>query len=138
METSRLPTVAFARPWSEIAAELGVDVTRGLAREEVERRREIFGQNVVVRDAGRSLWVIAVRQFRSIVVVLLAIVAAIAFVTRDPAEGVAIIACCSSTPWSASSSSGDRSARWRVSEFRFARPHAFCAMACSPSSMPRT
>lgn len=86
-----MPTVVFTRPSSEIAAELGVDVARGLAREEVERRHEAFGQNVVVRDAGRSLWVIAVRQFRSIVVVLLAIAAAIAFVTRDPAEGVAII-----------------------------------------------
>ena len=57
----------------------------------MERRREIFGQNVVVRDAGRSAWVIAVRQFRSIVVVLLAIAAAIGFLTRDTAEGVAII-----------------------------------------------
>ena len=70
---------------------LGVEITRGLAREEVERRREIFGRNVVVRDAARSLWTIAVRQFRSIVVVLLAIAAAIAFLTRDAAEGVAII-----------------------------------------------
>ena len=38
VETSRLPTVAFARPSSGIAAESGVDVAR---------RREIFGQNVV-------------------------------------------------------------------------------------------
>ncbi len=91
METSHLPAVAFARPPSEIAAELRVDVTRGLAGEEVEQRRGIFGQNVVVRDAGRSAWAIAVRQFRSIVVVLLAIAAAIAFLTRDAAEGVAII-----------------------------------------------
>jgi Ca2+-transporting ATPase len=91
VEASQSPAVAFARPSSEIAAELGVDVARGLAREEVERRREVFGQNVVVRDAGRSLWAIAGRQFRSIVVVLLAVAAAIAFLTRDPAEGLAII-----------------------------------------------
>ena len=67
------------------------DITRGLAREEVERRREIFGRNVVVRDAGRSAWVIAARQFRNIVVLLLGVAAAIAFLTSDPAEGVAII-----------------------------------------------
>jgi len=91
VEPSHVPAAACARPSSEIAAEVAVDVTRGLPSGEVERRREIFGQNVVVRDAGRSAWVIAVRQFRSIVVVLLAIAAAIGFLTRDTAEGVAII-----------------------------------------------
>ena len=73
-----------------MAEELGVDAARGLTHEEAERRRERFGANVVVRDAGRSLLSIAARQFRSIVVLLLGVAALIAFLTRDAAEGIAI------------------------------------------------
>ena len=91
METLQLPAVAFARTSTEVAAQLRVDVTRGLDRRDVERRREIFGRNAVVREAGRPAWVIAVRQFRSIVVMLLGIAATIAFLTDDPAEGMAIV-----------------------------------------------
>lgn len=86
-----LPAAAFARSIAEIANALHVDVAHGLSPAEVERRRGVCGANVVVRDASRSLWTIAGRQFRNIVVALLALAAAIAFATRDPAEGVAII-----------------------------------------------
>ena len=85
------PPAPFARSAAEIAEALRVDVEVGLSQSEVDRRREIFGRNVVVRDASRSLWTIVGRQFRSIVVALLAVAAAIAFATRDPAEGIAII-----------------------------------------------
>ena len=91
METLRIPAGAFARTSSDVAAELRVDVTRGLAGQDVERRREIFGPNAVVREAGRTGWVIAVRQFRSIVVMLLGVAATISFLTGDPAEGMAIV-----------------------------------------------
>ena len=87
----RLPPVPFARPLEDVAADLGVDVTQGLTRSEVARRREVFGPNVVVRDASRSMGTIAARQLRSIVVALLAVAALIAFATRDTAEGIAII-----------------------------------------------
>ena len=90
-EPTLLPALPFSRSAAEIARELGVDVHRGLSHLEVERRREVFGANVVVRDAGRSLWTIAARQFRSIIVLLLAVASVIAFVTRDAAEGMAII-----------------------------------------------
>jgi Ca2+-transporting ATPase len=85
------PQTPFARPASDVAADLRVDPNRGLTREDVERRRATFGRNVVVRDAARPLWTIAIRQFRSIVIVLLAIAASIAFLTRDAAEGIAIL-----------------------------------------------
>jgi len=91
VEGSRLPAVPFARAAAAVAGELGVDAARGLSQSEARQRRASFGSNVVVRDAGRSLWTIAGRQFRSIVVLLLAAAAAIAFVTRDSAEGIAII-----------------------------------------------
>ncbi|HEX6642945.1 MAG TPA: cation-transporting P-type ATPase [Thermoanaerobaculia bacterium] len=91
MEGPRLPDAAFARAAAVIAQELSVDVTRGLSRTAVDARRIAFGANQVVRDASRSPWWIALRQFRSIVIALLALAALIAFATRDAAEGVAII-----------------------------------------------
>jgi Ca2+-transporting ATPase len=86
-----LPQTPHARTAEDVARELRVDVARGLTHAEADARREAFGRNVVVREAGRSLWTIAVRQFRSIIVVLLAVAAAISFVTRDAAEGMAIL-----------------------------------------------
>jgi Ca2+-transporting ATPase len=74
-----------------VAADLGVDVAHGLTGSEVARRRGVFGANVVVRDASRSMWTIAGRQLRSIVVALLGVAAIVAFATRDAAEGIAII-----------------------------------------------
>ena len=81
----------FARTIEEVAGELGVDAAHGLSGAEVERRRATCGSNVVVRDAGRSVWTILLRQLQNIVVALLAVAAAIAFATRDAAEGFAII-----------------------------------------------
>lgn len=91
MESPQLPANPYARPAAVIVEELSVDSSRGLTDAEVLQRRERFGANVVIRDASRSLWIIAARQFYSVVIALLAAAAAIAFVTRDVAEGVAII-----------------------------------------------
>ena len=91
MQEDRLPPVPFARSSEDVAADLRVDAGQGLTPEEVARRRERFGPNVVVRDARRSIWTIAARQLRSIVVALLAVAAIIAFATRDAAEGMAIL-----------------------------------------------
>ena len=91
MQEDRLPPVPFARSSEDVAADLRVGAGQGLTPEEVARRRERFGPNVVVRDASRSIWTIAARQLRSIVVALLAVAAIIAFATRDAAEGMAIL-----------------------------------------------
>jgi Ca2+-transporting ATPase len=82
---------AFARTFDEVADAFRVETARGLSPAEVERRRAQYGANLIVRDAGRSLRMILVRQFTSVVVLLLAVAAAIAFATRDAAEGFAII-----------------------------------------------
>jgi len=91
VECTQLPDKPYSRPAAAVAEELRVDTSRGLAGAEVDRRRERFGTNVVIRDASRSLWSIAARQFYSIVIALLAAAAAIAFATHDVAEGAAII-----------------------------------------------
>lgn len=86
-----LPANPFARPAAVIAEELGVDTSLGLTDADVNQRRERFGANVVIRDAGRSLWIIAGRQFYSIVIALLAVAAGISFATHEVADGAAII-----------------------------------------------
>lgn len=91
VRTSGLLTDAHARAAGDVADALHVDPQRGLSHADVESQRGLYGANVVVRDASRSLWSIAGRQFRSIIVVLLAVAAAIAFATRDAAEGLAIL-----------------------------------------------
>lgn len=81
----------YALTAANVAEKLSVDVGRGIRDDEVESRRERYGRNVVVRQRRRPVWKIFIAQFASVIVLLLAIAAAIAFVTRDRAEGVAIL-----------------------------------------------
>ena len=76
---------------AEVAKAIGVDVAKGIAESDVEPRRARFGANVVVRQRRRSAWKILGAQFASLIVLLLAIAAGIAFLTRDRAEGIAIL-----------------------------------------------
>ena len=76
---------------SDVAARLAVDPARGLAPSEIAVRRARYGPNAVIRQSPRAAWTIFLRQFRSVVVALLAIAALVAFATRDAAEGIAIL-----------------------------------------------
>lgn len=83
--------VPHAMNGSEVARALAVDLERGVSTADVASRRERFGANVVVRQRRRPAWKILAAQFASIIVLLLAIAAGIAFLTRDRAEGIAIL-----------------------------------------------
>ena len=67
-------------------------ILEGLSSEEAAKRHETFGPNAVVGEAGPPAWRIFARQFASIVVALLAAAAAVAFLTHDRVEGLAIVA----------------------------------------------
>jgi Ca2+-transporting ATPase len=71
---------------------LKVDHAAGVPSHEIEQRRDVLGANVLVREAGRPGWRIFLAQFTNIIVVLLLVAAVVAFVTRDAAEGLAILA----------------------------------------------
>ncbi|HEX6974335.1 MAG TPA: cation-transporting P-type ATPase, partial [Vicinamibacterales bacterium] len=88
----RVPDAPHAAAAIDVARELNVDPARGVPHDEVERRRGTFGANRLIREAGRPPWKIFAKQFQSIIVVLLAVAAGVAFVTRDAAEGFAICA----------------------------------------------
>jgi Ca2+-transporting ATPase len=83
---------AWARPAEAVLESLGVDPQRGLDDRDVEDRRRRHGSNEL-REARRvSAWEILVRQFKSLIVALLVVAAAVSFVFGELVEGAAIVA----------------------------------------------
>jgi Ca2+-transporting ATPase len=82
--------------WSKSAAEalagLEVDPLLGLNSDEVVNRRRRFGPNLLQAAKRRSVLSILADQFKSVVILLLAIAGVLAFLFADFAEGLAIFA----------------------------------------------
>jgi Ca2+-transporting ATPase len=75
----------------EVARQLGTDPDRGLTDAEAARRSERFGPNALAQAKGRSaLWILA-GQFKSLIVGLLLVVTAVAFVLGENVEGAAVL-----------------------------------------------
>jgi Ca2+-transporting ATPase len=72
-------------------AELRVDAARGLAASEVNKRRRNYGPNALQKIRPRPAWRLLVDQFTSIVIALLAVAAAVAWITGDGLEAIAIL-----------------------------------------------
>ncbi len=71
----------WARDAADVVAALGADASRGLSRQEVVRRLAAHGPNTLRQVRKRSVWLILVAQFRSLLIALLcaALVAAMLF-----------------------------------------------------------
>jgi len=82
----------WSYPAAEVCAALRVDPDEGLSEAEVAARRDVWGTNRLRATRERPVSRILLRQFRSIVVLLLVAAAALAFVMSDWAEAVAIVA----------------------------------------------
>jgi Ca2+-transporting ATPase len=83
------------RPWHALSADavlatLGTEPERGLDDAEAERRLVRGGRNIAVSTREIPLWRLALRQFRSLVVLLLLTAAALAFVLGEGVEALAI------------------------------------------------
>ena len=76
----------------EVLRELSVDPDRGLDAREVQRRQQTWGRNQLEATQRRHFVSILSAQFRSIVVGLLLVAGALAFLFSDFAEGAAILA----------------------------------------------
>jgi Ca2+-transporting ATPase len=91
----RPTTRAASPPWelssAQIAAKLGVGLDRGLTESQAVRRRSRFGRNRLREVKARGAWQIAADQLRSIIIGLLAVAAALAFVFGDWMDGIAIL-----------------------------------------------
>jgi Ca2+-transporting ATPase len=90
------PVVSGPRPWhalhlDEVVASLATDPERGLTSAEARRRLGRIGPNRVAETRETPLWWLALRQFQSLVVLLLLLAAAIAWSLGEVAEAVAIL-----------------------------------------------
>ncbi|MGI9435458.1 MAG: cation-translocating P-type ATPase [Geminicoccaceae bacterium] len=83
---------AFARSIDEVAREVGVDIERGLAGQDVAQRQRRVGKNRLRRHRTRSAIGILASQLKSLIVWLLAGAATLSFYVGDRPEGFAIIA----------------------------------------------
>ncbi len=83
--------VWHTRDVNEIARELGADPATGLTAAEAAARLAKHGPNALPVAASRSPFSILVRQFKSLIVLLLFVASAIALVMGDVTECVAIL-----------------------------------------------
>ena len=81
-------------PWTvsteELIETMDVDPEKGLTDSQVKKRRELFGENRLQEHKERSILQIALDQFKSLIILLLAVSAGISFIFGDYVEGLAI------------------------------------------------
>jgi Ca2+-transporting ATPase len=80
----------WTHSWQEILEALEVSADTGLDTSEVEARRKRFGPNRLRDTESKSAWQILVEQFKSLIVLLLVVAAALSFAFGEWVEGVAI------------------------------------------------
>ncbi len=85
-------THPHARPAGQVAADLEVDVARGLDEAQARLRLERDGPNSLRVEHGTPAWRIAARQFSSLVVLVLLGAAAISVALGESIDAVAIVA----------------------------------------------
>jgi Ca2+-transporting ATPase len=88
--------VAGPKDWhaldaAAVTVSLAVDPIIGLTTSQVIQRQHQYGRNALQEVRARSAWHLLVDQFTSIVIALLAVAAAIAWLTGDHAEAIAIL-----------------------------------------------
>jgi P-type Ca2+ transporter type 2C len=87
---------AIRAPWSkpaeEILQDLDVDAEQGLSARQVKARRREYGPNRLRSAKGKSAWEILIEQFKSLLVLLLALAAIVSFSFGEVVEGIAIAA----------------------------------------------
>ncbi len=76
----------------EVLSTLGVDAASGLSREEVTRRREIHGLNVLVEPEHTSPWRLLLGQFANILILILLVAVVLSAVLGHVLEAAAIAA----------------------------------------------
>ncbi|MEQ8846667.1 cation-transporting P-type ATPase [Botrimarina sp.] len=82
----------YSQPADDVLRSQGVEPDRGLAPDEVESRRDQHGPNELRSTERRSVWRLLLGQFKSVVILLLAGAAVIAFATARWPEGIALVA----------------------------------------------
>ncbi|MGC9334543.1 MAG: cation-translocating P-type ATPase [Anaerolineae bacterium] len=85
---------AIRAPWSkpteEILRDLEVDAEQGLSTQHARMRRRKYGPNRLRSAKGKSAWEILIEQFKSLLVLLLAVAAIVSVSFGEVVEGIAI------------------------------------------------
>ncbi|MDZ7691095.1 MAG: cation-transporting P-type ATPase [Balneolaceae bacterium] len=81
----------WALPEEEVTHHLNTDPDTGLSLNEVRAREKRWGPNLLRKHKQKSIWVILLEQFRSLIVGLLAAAAGVAFWFGEWVEGWAIL-----------------------------------------------
>ncbi|MFO8033604.1 MAG: cation-transporting P-type ATPase [Candidatus Bipolaricaulota bacterium] len=98
METEVPLASSSKREWQPSAREAEDAVQRlqssadGLSEDEAKRRTRTYGPNQLRETKHRSNWTLLAEQFRSLIILLLAVAAALSFVLGEWIEGIAIAA----------------------------------------------
>lgn len=82
---------AYQKSVDHISDHFSVNTNNGLSDDEVKKRLEKYGRNILQEQKKRSVWEILLSQINNPVIYLLSAAALLAFIFDDVAEGVAII-----------------------------------------------
>lgn len=89
LENSR-EEACWALSPQEVLDRFKVSKERGLSAEEVQERRKKYGSNRLPDSRTKSVWVIILDQFKSLIILLLVAAAVVSYVFGDLLEGIAI------------------------------------------------
>ncbi|MBU0944842.1 MAG: HAD-IC family P-type ATPase [Proteobacteria bacterium] len=84
------PEMSWAQSWEDTVKSLEVEVSKGLQTEELPKRRQVFGQNMLREVKPKSSFTILINQFRNLIVFFLFAATFVAFMFGDQVEGIAI------------------------------------------------
>ncbi len=85
-----ITNAAWAQSNEAVARQLQVSPEDGLSAREVMRRRQQFGPNLLREPERTTWWEVLLRQFKSLIVLLLAVASVVSFSFGDWQEGAAI------------------------------------------------
>ncbi|MEA5566081.1 cation-transporting P-type ATPase [Anabaena sp. UHCC 0399] len=88
---AELPNQPWTLTLEQILDELDVSTNQGLTESEVENRRKQYGENRLQEAKGKSAWQIFIEQFKSLIIGILAVAAALSFAFSQWIEGIAVL-----------------------------------------------
>lgn len=91
-ETTKVRESPWSKPYEDLLEEQKVSKKKGLSESEAEARRKKYGPNKLREAKKKSRWTILASQFKSLLVILLAIAAVVALLFGDIIEGISILA----------------------------------------------
>jgi len=86
-----IPEKPFAIELNDILKILEVNKVNGLSPDDVKKRQQFFGKNILYQKKSKSIWLIFFDQFKSLLTLLLGVAAILSFVFGDIHEGFAIL-----------------------------------------------